>query len=262
VTTQRLRRLTFGEVADVYHEVRAGYPEELIDAILDYCDGAPVAVAEIGAGTGLATASLLARGLAVEAIEPDPEMAAVLRRRFPDVAVRVRDFEAWTPPPGRVDLLACASAWHWLAPQRRLRLAADALRPGGVLAVFGHSYRFADDSLHDAIIGVYARHAPELLAGDAEPPEPEPISSPTFTDAALRRFTMPVDYPTERYLALLSTFSNHRMLPPERFAALLDDARAVIDAAGGVVSYRMPAVLSLARRVPFGVSRESVGPAW
>jgi trans-aconitate methyltransferase len=108
----REQRLVFGEVAEEYHELRAGYPAELVDAVFDYAGGTPSHVVEVGAGTGKATAVFRPRVAAMTCLEPDPAMAAVLRRTHPDVRVEQLGFEDWGPPSGGVPLLICAQAWH------------------------------------------------------------------------------------------------------------------------------------------------------
>jgi SAM-dependent methyltransferase len=248
----RRQALVFGEVADEYDDVRAGYPAELADAVFDYAGSVPDAMVEIGAGTGKATDVFARRVPSLTCVEPDPQMAAVLRRRHGAwVDVRVGRFEDWVPPPGGVPLLACAQAWHWMDPGRRLDLAHRALSPRGVLALFGHTYFFADERLRDATNEVYRRLAPELAdvdAGALPPQTPEPHGSPLFTDPHTAVFHATVAYPTGRYLALLRTFSNHRMLPEERRSALHGRLGEVVDGYGGVVDVRLETELILARR--------------
>jgi SAM-dependent methyltransferase len=248
----RRQALVFGEVADEYDDVRAGYPAELADAVFGYAGSVPDAMVEIGAGTGKATDLFARRVPSVTCVEPDPLMAAVLRRRLGTrVDVRVGRFEDWVPPSGGVPLLACAQAWHWMDPDRRLDLAHRALAPRGVLALFGHVYMFADERLRDATDKVYRRIAPELADVDAAalpPLTPEPHASPLFTDPYTAAFHRTVAYPTGRYLALLRTFSNHRMLPEERRSALHGGLAGVVDGYGGVVEVRLETELILARR--------------
>src|SRR3954471_1447087 len=77
------RALSFGSVAAAYERYRLGYPDELVDVVLEYA-GRPVRTAlEVGAGTGKATRVFTARGIEVTATEPDPEMLAELRRHVP-----------------------------------------------------------------------------------------------------------------------------------------------------------------------------------
>src|SRR5689334_15628389 len=104
----------FGEVATLYDDVRPGYPAETLDAIEAYHGGVPASVADLGAGTGKNTELLLSWGAPVLAVEPDPRMAEILARKFPAVEVVNAAFEQWSPPPGGVELIGCATAWHWM----------------------------------------------------------------------------------------------------------------------------------------------------
>src|SRR5262245_12356310 len=145
MTMPRDQRRVFGEVAEAYDDVRPGYPAQVLDLIVAYAGRVPGSVVESGAGTGKGTALLRTLDVPLTCVEPDPAMAGVLARRFAGddlVSVVVSRFEDWTPPPGGVDLLASAQAWHWVGRQVRTDLAAAALAPGGVLAVFGHDFGF------------------------------------------------------------------------------------------------------------------------
>jgi SAM-dependent methyltransferase len=247
----REQRLVFGEVADDYDDVRAGYPAALVDAIFDYCGAVPDAMVEIGAGTGKATVAFATRVPSVTCVEPDASMAAVLRRRLGSaVGVHVCAFEDWTPPPGGVPLLTCAQAWHWMDPDRRLSLAYAALAPGGVLALFGHAYSFTDADLRAEVDDAYQRLAPELAeAGRRHAPAfAEPRDSPLFSDVRTGTFTATVRYPTARYVRLLGTFSDHLMVAPRRRATLHAAISRAIDARGGALDVRLDTGLILARR--------------
>ena len=153
----------FGEVASMYDDVRAGYPDAVLDAIVRHHRGRPASVVEIGAGTGKGTELLVRLGAPVTCIEPDPRMAAVVAGKFPQADVVTTTFEEWTPPPGGVDLIGCALAWHWLDPETRNRRAQDALAPGGTLAVFGHKYSYTDQSQADRIGEVLTAVDPRVV---------------------------------------------------------------------------------------------------
>jgi SAM-dependent methyltransferase len=263
--TGRERALSFGAVADSYDEVRPGYPPELVDAVLAYAGRVPATVVEVGAGTGKATEGFAGRGLPVLCLEPDPLMARVLRRRFadrPGVSVVPATFEEWRSPAGGVDLLYSAQAWHWTDPATRWRRAYDALAPGGTLALFGHGYLFAEPELAAAVREVYRARAPEALEQDPLQP-PATVRAPRaedvwlgaelrgaeiFADVRVLDFDRVEPYPTARYLALVSTFSSHRVLAEERRADLLAGLAGAIDAHGGVVGVRLATVLAMGRR--------------
>ena len=246
----REQRLVFGEVADEYDAVRAGYPAALVEDVFRYAGGVPGRVVEVGAGTGKATAAFRARGVPVTCVEPDPAMAAILRARHPDVEVHGCRFEDWQPPQSGVPVLVSAQAWHWVDPATRRELAHRALVPGGVLALFGHEYAFADPHVEAAVNAAYARHAPELLHDPDRWMHAELADTPLFTDVTTREYESVVPYPTAAYLSLLSTFSPHRMLPEDRRATLLHAIGEVIDAHGGVLRQRLETLLVLGRRAP------------
>ena len=244
----------FGEVADAYDDVRPGYPAELFARILSYAGRTPASIVESGAGTGKATVSLRALGVPVTCIEPDAAMAARLARRFPDVSIVESRFEDWTPPPGGVDLIASAQAWHWVDPVRRTELAARALAPGGVLAVFGHEFGFLTEDFARDINEVYLRIAPEISHRDGalHPGVFHPDEwrgSPWFGDVEQDEFVTVVPYPTERYISLLSTFSPHRLLPSDVRQELWAAIAEFVDAHGGVLEQKLTTTLCLARRI-------------
>jgi SAM-dependent methyltransferase len=88
------RRLSFGEVAELYDRARPSYPEALVEDLIELA-GAGTAL-EVGAGTGKATVLFGQRGVSVLALEPSAEMAAVARRRcarFPEVSIQQVEFE-------------------------------------------------------------------------------------------------------------------------------------------------------------------------
>ncbi|WP_117210898.1 class I SAM-dependent methyltransferase [Allorhizocola rhizosphaerae] len=256
--TTRQQRRVFGEVADAYDEVRPGYPVEIARRVAAYLGHTPARIVESGAGTGKGTAVLRTFAAPLTCVEPDPAMAAVLRRRFAGddlVEVFLGSFENWTPPPGGVELLASAQAWHWVDPTRRNQLAYDALAPAGALAIFGHHYGFAEGPFLDEMDAIYDEIAPEI----ADPPDKrldrarsfhhdEIAESGLFADVETQHLETIVHFDTQRYLTLLSTFSGHRMLPEDKRVPLHNALADLIDRHGGVLEHRITTSLWLARK--------------
>jgi SAM-dependent methyltransferase len=129
------RTSEFDAAAVAYDTYRPRYPAGVFDDIVDLGGLASGSAAvEIGAGTGIATAPLVDRGLEVTAVEPAPAMAALGRARVGDAARWVVGrFEDWPLHP--VDLVTSFNAWHWVEPVAGLDKVATALRPGGALAL-------------------------------------------------------------------------------------------------------------------------------
>ncbi len=71
-------RTTFNNVADLYDEVRPGYPEALIEDALTLSGIPPDGrILEIGCGTGKATLPFARRGYAMLCLELGDKLAAV-----------------------------------------------------------------------------------------------------------------------------------------------------------------------------------------
>lgn len=132
------RAHSFNAAAVQYAANRPSYPPALLDAI-ETLTGRPLAgarVADIGAGTGIATALLHARGAQVVAVEPGEGMAAQLRRTLPGVPLVRGDGNHLPLATASLDLLTYAQSWHWTDPARSVPEALRVLRPGGALALW------------------------------------------------------------------------------------------------------------------------------
>ena len=158
----------FDRAADTY-DARPGYPDEVYSLLRDRCGlAADVRVLEIGPGAGQATLPLVAAGAKVVAVEPGPALAEVLRKRLPDEAlsVVVSSFEAVDLPEGTFDLVASATAFHWIDPDAGVVKASRLLRDDGWLAlwwtIWGDDAR--PDPFHEALVPILREKAPQLTA--------------------------------------------------------------------------------------------------
>ncbi|WP_189709191.1 class I SAM-dependent methyltransferase [Streptomyces anandii] len=132
------RARSFNAAAAEYAANRPSYPPALLDAIEELA-GRPLTgarVADVGAGTGIATALLHGRGADVLAVEPGEGMAAQFRRTLPDVPVVRGDGNALPLATASTDLITYAQSWHWTDPARAVPEALRVLRPGGALALW------------------------------------------------------------------------------------------------------------------------------
>lgn len=132
------RARSFDAAAASYAAHRPSYPPALFDAV-ESLTGRPLAgarVADVGAGTGIATTLLHERGAEVVAVEPGDGMAAQFRRAHPGIPIVRGDGDRLPLATGSVDLITYAQAWHWTDPARSVPEARRALRPGGALALW------------------------------------------------------------------------------------------------------------------------------
>lgn len=248
----RLSR-TFDEDAELYDRARPGYPAELFDDLDALAGTGPgCRVLEVGAGTGKATVPLAERGCRITAVELGPEMAAVARRnlaRFGAVEVVTADFETWPLPPEPFDAVVSATAFHWIDPAVRMVRAADALRPGGALAVVATQHvAGGSEEFFVEVQGCYERFDPAtppglrpLAADDVDTSDhaAEVARSGRFGPVAVRRYEWDLAYTTAEYLDVLRTYSGHRALPSAARQGLLGCVAGLIDGRyGGRITKR------------------------
>jgi SAM-dependent methyltransferase len=250
------RRLSFGAAAELYEEIRPGYPADLVAAVVDHCGGAGVPAVEAGAGTGKATRAFAEWGLRIAAVEPDPAMAGILAASctgYPGVTVVVSGFESYLPaePAG---LLYSAQAWHWMDPEVRWKRAAAALAPGGSLALFWNFDRIIDQRVQARVIAAH-REVTADIAWDTKAvpedglldrwPATELAGLAAFTGLEGRIYRWERVLTRRQYLDYLATHSVYLLLDgrlrTQLFARL---ARALPD----VVPLAEDTVLYLARR--------------
>jgi SAM-dependent methyltransferase len=238
-------RLVFGEDPELYDRARPSYPAALIDALVP-ADGGSVRVLDVACGTAKATVQLAQRGHYGLAVEADPAMAEVARRRlgsYSNWEVIVSDFEAWEPSPSSFDLVCCAQAWHWIDPNVGFFKAHAALRPRGLMALWWNRPDNNDDDspLRLAMDATYERLAPELPSrgiGAKGQPGLSGATSDLFEDPRCETFPWSQDYSADEWVDLMRTQSDHRLLPSDKLDALISAIHQTILDSGGVYRHR------------------------
>jgi SAM-dependent methyltransferase len=123
---------SFGAAAAAYAEHRPDYAQAAVRWALERAPGPRVL--DLGAGTGKLTATLVASGADVIAVEPDPAMLTELRRTLPAVRALPGSAEAVPLPDASVDAVLAGNAMHWFDMAVAGPEIARVLAPGGVLA--------------------------------------------------------------------------------------------------------------------------------
>ena len=128
---------SFGAAAGTYESGRPDYPIQAVDWMLQPVVGGErsIRVADVGAGTGKLTRSVLELGAEVVAIDPDPEMLRVLREHVHGVPTFVGSAESLPLPDATLDAVLLGQAWHWVDPVAGSAEVARVLRRGGVLGL-------------------------------------------------------------------------------------------------------------------------------
>lgn len=268
VSQKRELRTTFDSAAARYQTARPDYLPELYDDLLALTGISPPAeLLEVGCGPGKATLPFARMGFRITAIELGPELAEQARlnlAEFPDVSVVTTSFEDsvfedWGPAAGQgVDLVYAATSWHWIEPAIRYTKAAELLRPGGHLAVWGAGHALPEgfDPFFAEIQEVYNQIGePHPGEWPGPPPELEPDASDEFAASGrfevvgVRRYLWSLEYTADTYIALLDTFSGHIALDPAKRDLLYGEIRRRLAARpSGQLTRHWSSVLTVGRR--------------
>ncbi|MGH6876128.1 MAG: class I SAM-dependent methyltransferase [Rhizomicrobium sp.] len=123
-----------------YARYRLGYPDSLIDLIaasVGLRSGDPVM--DLGAGPGLLAIPFAKAGMAVTAVDPEPDMLAELRRAAAEaqVSVDILRGSSFDMPPeiGPFKLVTIGRAFHWMDRVAALRTLDGLICAGGALAL-------------------------------------------------------------------------------------------------------------------------------
>ena len=126
----------FSDRAADYARARPSYPDPAINAILEGTPTTPhsLTIADIGAGTGIASRLLAERGQVarVLAVEPNAAMRATATPYDRITWIDAKG-EHTTLNDAAADLVVCAQAFHWLDPAAALAEFARIINPASPL---------------------------------------------------------------------------------------------------------------------------------
>lgn len=222
--TMSSRATTFGEVAEDYHRWRPSYPSAAVDWL---APAPPARVGELGAGTGKLTELLLARGLQVDAVEPDGRMLAVLGAHNPAARLHHADSTRIPIEDAALDAVLVADAWHWFDPEPTVTELRRVLRPGGWLGIVWNvaaepvepwERTIADDS------DEYDRRSKTSTEGLNTR-----LSYLDEDELRMEQFHWVWEVTPDHYASFLATTSMAIALAPEERAASYDETRAKLD---------------------------------
>lgn len=218
----------FDGVADEYDAARPSYPAAVFDG-LGPLDGRRVL--DVGAGSGIATRELSARGAAVVAVDAGAEILRRAVARTPGLPALVADGARLPVRDGSVDLVCCAQSWHWLDPDRRVAEVNRALRAGGLWAAWWSHARADDETWFDSYWRVIERSCPGTHRGQRDTDWGATIDDPArfqLHDRIIVRWVRHIT--VEDWLTDQSSHSYVAALTPDARALLLGDLRDIVDA--------------------------------
>lgn len=256
--------LAFDRAARDYEHARPDYPDEVFELLRERCGLGPRSrVLEVGPGSGIATLPMLERGAHVTAVEPGAALAERLTERAghaADLDVVVSTFEEVEVPDMSFDIVASATAFHWVDPAIGFSKAAEVLIDRGWLAlwwtIFGDHDR--PDPFHEALKEILEVKAPKLVdhggvqasyAFDTAARIGEIDETGLFGPVEQRIVGWEGRHDPIGMRHFFSSVSPFLALPEELFAELLDDIEALArDRFGGEVVRPYQTVVYTAQR--------------
>jgi len=220
----RQRGGSFGPAADLYDQVRPGYPVAAVEWALAPLGAGRWRILDIGAGTGIMTRLLVSLGHKPVAVEPDGRMRRRLAATTSAVEPLAGSAEALPLADASVDAAIAAQAYHWFDRDRAHLELGRVIRPGGVFTALWN-----DRDEATAWVRAYSR----IVEGDRGPDgsgadsgrAKSPSHGDRFGPAEFAEFRHAVTHTLESLVALLKSRSYFLTASPTRQAALEAEVR-------------------------------------
>lgn len=242
IARQSGRRL-FGADPTAYDDARPDYPTWIFDRLRERNALRPgTSTLEIGPGSGLATRRLIELGARpLTLIEPDrrflPHLEKLTRSADVPATIICDAFEDCVVADNSIELVICATAFHWIDPALGLRRIRQLLLPGGHAALFWNVYQILgrSDPFHDATSALLST----LSASPSGAPDQRPFAlDRSRREAEARQAGFAVEYSesqwseaydTDRLIRLYASFSGIAQLPPAERRQILNQLKEIAD---------------------------------
>lgn len=135
---------SFDELAEAYDRYRIGYAKDLYDAIFEYGLAPSSRALDLGCGTGLVSAELIARGCRVVGLDVSEKMLARARERAPQASFVKGRAEDMPFAAASFDAAVSAQAFHWFDQPSVFAELRRVVHPGGIVAIWWKSFMRGD----------------------------------------------------------------------------------------------------------------------
>lgn len=241
-------KTTFNTAPTLYEDVRPGYPEKLIQDIIDLSDLKDHSrILEVGCGTGKATRPFAERGYELVCLDIGADLIAVAKEKlkaFPNVSFVEQAFETWKPED-KFNLIISATAFHWVDPKVKYLTASEVLKSKGFLAVFSNQHVRKDEGFFAESQTLYDKYYVPLTTNRPTHATNFP-GVEAFQDPTKRVYPWTQTYSSEQYIKLLGTYSGHIALSDENRYRLFEGIANLIETKyDGQITKHYEAVLDL-----------------
>jgi SAM-dependent methyltransferase len=141
-----ITRSVFDSAAGEYDAARPAYPDGLFAELSSRAGPLTgLLTLDCGAGTGIASRQLAARGAKVVSLDIGERMLAKAKARNPQAACVLADGNRMPARPRVADLVTFAQSWHWFDARLAPAEVARVLKPGGHWAAWWNRVHAEDE---------------------------------------------------------------------------------------------------------------------
>ncbi|HKQ46321.1 MAG TPA: class I SAM-dependent methyltransferase [Rhizomicrobium sp.] len=172
--TDQQGRPDFAGAAAHYRRYRLAYPERLIARVAALAGLKPGdAVLDLGCGTGMLAIPLAQAGMAVTAMDPEPEMLAAAQMAAQQAGVAVTwirgGSQDLTAHMGPFRLVVMGRSFHWMDRAQTLAMLDKIVTPDGGVALFHDSHPpVAENGWFKVLCDVQEKHRRQAGAAARE----------------------------------------------------------------------------------------------
>lgn len=259
--TSQQRKDWYSEVADEYEQARPSYPQELINRAVEIAQLPQDAVIlELGCGPGKATTAFAEKGFSMICLEPSQPASEIAKRNcaiYPKVEIKNTNFEEYLLENQEFHTVLAANAWHWMPPEIKYKKAAAALKDNGKLILLWNLTPQLPYESYQAINQeVYQIHAPNLAKYESRETQEEVLEafgqnvldSGLFNNLVSEQVVCEVTYSIDRYLMLLNTGSDYRVLEPQQKENVFNGLREVLARNGASIQVSYLSAVQIAQK--------------
>jgi SAM-dependent methyltransferase len=222
---------SFNPIANIYHEVRPGYPKEMYSQISKYKKFSfESKILEIGAGTGIATDELSENfNPNITVVEPCVDFFKILQKRFlgnHKIRIVNETFEKFDNYQCLYDGIFSATSFHWLDSNIKCEKSYEMLNNHGLLVIYWNNYLIQNDTVKNNIKEIYDKYGMplEMVKGTEKIIEEkinkrrkEIENCSLFQILEHKLYERVISYTPDKFLKLIKTFADQ---PLEKVPAI------------------------------------------